>query len=70
MNCLDPQFSKTFELEYYFEEVQKIKIGIYDIDNKTPELNDDDFLGGIECTLAQVNFDPALCHLLIYSVKL
>lgn len=34
--------------------VQKLKFGIYDIDNKTIDLSDDDFLGELECTLGQV----------------
>ncbi|XP_012372787.1 copine-3 [Octodon degus] len=53
-NCLNPQFSKTFIIDYYFEVVQKLKFGIYDIDNKTIELSDDDFLGECECTLGQI----------------
>lgn len=53
-NCLNPKFSKTFVIDYYFEVVQKLKFGIYDIDNKTIELSDDDFLGECECTLGQV----------------
>ncbi|XP_064641823.1 copine-3-like isoform X2 [Lineus longissimus] len=53
-NCLCPKFSKAFTIDYYFEEVQKLKIAVYDIDNATPELDDDDFLGQLECTLGQV----------------
>jgi hypothetical protein len=34
--------------------VQKLKLGVYDIDNKSVDLKDDDFLGGFECTLGQV----------------
>lgn len=34
--------------------VQKLRFGIYDIDNKTVELSDDDFLGECECTLGQI----------------
>lgn len=34
--------------------VQKLKFGMYDIDNKTIDLSDDDFLGELECTLGQV----------------
>ncbi|RUS76350.1 hypothetical protein EGW08_015880, partial [Elysia chlorotica] len=54
INCLDPKFSRCFVVNYFFEEVQKIMIAVYDIDNKTPELYDDDFLGQIETTLGQV----------------
>ncbi|KAK7114316.1 hypothetical protein V1264_000394 [Littorina saxatilis] len=53
-NCLDPRFSRAFLVNFFFEEVQKVKIAIYDIDNITPELSDDDFLGQIETTLGQV----------------
>ncbi|XP_054893521.1 copine-3-like isoform X2 [Poeciliopsis prolifica] len=53
-NCLSPKFAKKFVIDYYFEIVQKLKFGIYDIDNKTVDLNDDDFLGELECTLGQV----------------
>lgn len=54
-NCSSPAFSKTLQIEYHFETVQKLRFGIYDIDNKTPELGDDDFLGGAECSLGQVS---------------
>ncbi|KAK0045850.1 copine-3 [Biomphalaria pfeifferi] len=50
-NCLDPKFAKPITVNYYFEEVQKIKIAIYDVDNTTYTLSDDDFLGQLECTL-------------------
>ena len=53
-NSLDPQFAKPFELDYFFEEVQKLKFEVYDLDNKTPSLSDDDYLGGMECTMGQV----------------
>lgn len=54
-NCSSPEFSKTLQIEYHFETVQKLRFGTYDIDNKTPELGDDDFLGGAECSLGQVS---------------
>ncbi|KAK1174080.1 copine-3-like isoform X1 [Acipenser oxyrinchus oxyrinchus] len=53
-NCLNPQFAKKFVIDYYFELVQKLKFGVYDIDNKTIDLSDDDFLGEIECTVGQI----------------
>ncbi|MEQ2176540.1 Copine-3 [Goodea atripinnis] len=53
-NCLSPKFAHKFVIDYYFEIVQKLKFGIYDIDNKTIDLNDDDFLGELESTLGQV----------------
>lgn len=54
-NCLDPKFAKKFIIDYYFELVQKLKFGIFDIDNTTVELSDDDFLGEFECSLGQVS---------------
>ncbi|KAJ7399648.1 Copine-3 [Pitangus sulphuratus] len=53
-NSLNPKFAKKFVIDYYFEIVQKLKFGIYDIDNKTFDLSDDDFLGEFECTLGQI----------------
>ncbi|KAL4234128.1 Copine-4 [Mactra antiquata] len=53
-NCLDPDFAKCFAIDYMFEEVQKVKVAVYDLDNNTPELGDDDFLGQIECSLGQI----------------
>lgn len=53
-NCLSPKFAKKFVIDYYFEMVQKLIFGLYDIDNKTVDLSDDDFLGQLEITLGQV----------------
>ncbi|KAM5156591.1 copine-3-like [Mantella aurantiaca] len=53
-NCLNPRFAKKFMIDYYFEIVQKVKFAVYDIDNKTYDLGDDDFLGECECTLGQI----------------
>ena len=41
-------------MEYRFEEAQKLKFSVYDLDNDTASLGDDDFLGSIECTLGEV----------------
>lgn len=43
-------------MDYYFEMVQRLKFCVYDIDNNTYDLGDDDFLGEFECTLGQVSF--------------
>ncbi|XP_033754155.1 copine-3-like isoform X2 [Pecten maximus] len=53
-NCHDPKFTKTFVIDYFFEEVQKVKVQVFDIDNKSPQLTDDDFLGEIKCNLATI----------------
>ncbi|TKS88028.1 Copine-3 [Collichthys lucidus] len=54
LNCLNPKFSKKFVIDYYFEMVQRLKFCVYDIDNDTYDLGDDDFLGELECTLGQI----------------
>ena len=51
---LNPQFTTTIEMDYRFEEVQPLKFCVYDLDNKTSSLDDDDFLGALECTLGEV----------------
>ncbi|KAM8731211.1 copine-3-like isoform 1-T1 [Acanthopagrus schlegelii] len=53
-NCLSPQFSKTFVIDYYFEMVQKLRFEVYDIDSANCSLQNADFLGELECTLGQV----------------
>ena len=53
-NTLNPSFTKTFQMDYRFEEVQYLRFSVYDIDNSTSGLEDDDFLGLIECTLGEV----------------
>lgn len=59
-NNHDPVFSKTMELQYRFEEAQKLKFLVYDVDNETDSLRDDDFLGMMVCTLGEVC--PSLIH--------
>lgn len=53
---LHPVFAKVFSLDYYFEEVQKLRFEVYDIHGThSIGTRDDDFLGGVECTLGQVS---------------
>lgn len=54
-NTLNPQFSKAVLIDYFFEELQKLKFFIYDIDNpNTTSLKSADFLGEMECSLGQL----------------
>ncbi|XP_008318940.1 copine-1 isoform X1 [Cynoglossus semilaevis] len=53
-NSSDPSFSQRLKVDYHFETVQDLKLGLYDIDNSSPDLKDDDYLGGIEITLGQI----------------
>uniref|UniRef100_A0A9J8D9Z8 Copine VII n=1 Tax=Cyprinus carpio carpio TaxID=630221 RepID=A0A9J8D9Z8_CYPCA len=48
-------FTYFLMLDYYFEEVQKLRFEVYDIHGThSIGTRDDDFLGGVECTLGQV----------------
>lgn len=59
-SCLHPVFSKVFTLDYYFEEAQKLRFEVYDSHGPgSLSCQDDDFLGGMECTLGQVGTVPA-----------
>lgn len=54
-SSLNPVFAKVLMLDYYFEEVQKLRFEVYDIHGThSIGTRDDDFLGGVECTLGQV----------------
>ncbi|XP_035269838.1 copine-3 isoform X1 [Anguilla anguilla] len=68
-NCLAPKFAKKFLIDYYFELMQKLKFAVYDIDNKTIDLGDDDFLGELECTLGQVVSTRKLTRPLVLKNK-
>ncbi|XP_068758761.1 copine-8-like isoform X2 [Montipora capricornis] len=53
-NNLNPDFVKTFIIHYFFEEMQKLRFEVYDIDKPTPKLSNQDFQGAVECTLGSV----------------
>ena len=53
-NSLDPEFAKAIYVDYRFEQVQMIRFNVYDVDNASQTLEDDDFLGSMEATLGQV----------------
>ncbi|KAK1799109.1 hypothetical protein P4O66_006692 [Electrophorus voltai] len=61
---LNPVFAKVLLLDYYFEEVQKLRFEVYDIHGThSIGTRDDDFLGGVECTLGQVRCHPLFLHI-------
>ncbi|CAJ1081774.1 copine-3-like isoform X2 [Xyrichtys novacula] len=68
-NCLNPKFSKTFVIDYYFEMVQKLKFEVYDIDSENYSLQDADFLGELECTLGQIVSSRKLMRPLVMKDK-
>uniref|UniRef100_A0A2K6BHT6 Copine 7 n=1 Tax=Macaca nemestrina TaxID=9545 RepID=A0A2K6BHT6_MACNE len=54
-SSLHPVFSKVFTVDYYFEEVQRLRFEVYDTHGPSGfSCQEDDFLGGMECTLGQV----------------
>lgn len=54
MNNLNPEWTKRFQINYFFEERQHLKFEIYDIDCPSPDLRKHDFLGRMECTLGEI----------------
>uniref|UniRef100_A0A8C4TQB6 Copine-4 n=2 Tax=Falco TaxID=8952 RepID=A0A8C4TQB6_FALTI len=52
--CINPIFSKLFTVDFYFEEVQRLRFEVHDISSNHNGLKEADFLGGMECTLGQV----------------
>lgn len=53
-NTENPEFATPILVDYFFEEVQKLKISIYDVDSCHSSLDGADSLGSIECNLGQV----------------
>lgn len=55
-SCVNPSYSKVFTLDFYFEEVQRLRFELYDINSSSLNgLKEADFLGSVECTLGQVS---------------
>lgn len=50
------QFSKTFVVDFRFEEVQTLKFAVYDVDDKhnIDDIRRHDFIGAMECSLADI----------------
>lgn len=55
-NDLNPRFSKTFLLYYRFEEIQKLKFTVVDVDDRSrvDDISRHDLIGELECTLADL----------------
>ena len=54
-NNLNPDFATPIQMVYTFEVVQKLKFKVFDVDNATTSLDDDDFLGELTCNLGNVS---------------
>jgi Ca2+-dependent lipid-binding protein len=50
LNNLNPDFTKNFIIDYYFEKEQTMKFEVYDVD----EGANDDFIGAIEVPLRKI----------------
>lgn len=57
-SCVNPSYSKVFTLDFYFEEVQRLRFELYDTNSGYNGLKEADFLGSVECTLGQVSQKP------------
>lgn len=53
-NTLNPEWTQTMVLDYYFEEKQCLKFAIFDWSKPSQEHQDQDTMGNMECTLAEV----------------
>ncbi|KAE9553783.1 hypothetical protein FO519_003004 [Halicephalobus sp. NKZ332] len=57
-NCLNPEWNTKVNLDYFFEERQRMKFEIFDIDSGSQSLTQHDFLGRAECDLAEIVAAP------------
>lgn len=62
INNLNPVFGVKFQVDYHFEEVQKLKFAMFDEDKCSSQLYEHDFLGEFTCTLGVVRY-PFLCFI-------
>lgn len=54
VNTADPTFTKAFHVDFFFEEVQRLRIEVFDRDSQSEKLSEHDFLGCIELTMGQL----------------
>uniref|UniRef100_A0A8C9WD08 Copine-2 n=1 Tax=Scleropages formosus TaxID=113540 RepID=A0A8C9WD08_SCLFO len=54
VNNLNPVFGEKFQVDYHFEEVQKLKFAMFDEDKCSTQLYEHDFLGEFTCTLGVI----------------
>jgi len=53
-NNLNPEWTTKFQVNYKFEERQVLKFDVYDWDEKTRSVQEQDFLGRCECSVGEV----------------
>nr|XP_029514796.1 copine-4-like [Oncorhynchus nerka] len=68
-SSINPVFSKVFLVDFYFEEVQRLRYELHDISSAHNGLRDTDFLGAMECTLGQDFFSKSDPFLEIFRIN-
>ena len=53
-NNLDPDFTTAIKIDYFFEELQRLKLEVYDSDSSSNKLSSHDFLGKTVCSLGSI----------------
>lgn len=62
MNNLNPVFGVKFQVDYHFEEIQKLRFAMFDEDKCATQLYEHDFLGEFVCTLGVVRVRHTRAH--------
>uniref|UniRef100_A0A665UYE4 Copine-2 n=1 Tax=Echeneis naucrates TaxID=173247 RepID=A0A665UYE4_ECHNA len=67
VNNLNPVFGVKFQVDYHFEEIQKLRFAIFDEDKCATQLYEHDFLGEFVCTLGVIVSNKKLHRPLILA---
>uniref|UniRef100_A0AAY5EV92 Copine-3 n=1 Tax=Electrophorus electricus TaxID=8005 RepID=A0AAY5EV92_ELEEL len=68
VNNLNPVFGVKFQVDYHFEEVQKLKFAVFDEDKCSSQLYEHDFLGEFICTLGVVRPRGLIFSLFLFKI--
>jgi hypothetical protein len=63
LNNLNPEWVKSFRILYVFEKRQRLRFRVFDVDNESGTLNDQDFLGEVEVDLCHILAHPGATEL-------
>uniref|UniRef100_A0A8C5EU85 Copine-3 n=1 Tax=Gouania willdenowi TaxID=441366 RepID=A0A8C5EU85_GOUWI len=67
VNNLNPVFGKKFQVDYHFEEIQKLRFALFDEDKCATQLYEHDFLGEFVCNLGVIVSNKKLHRPLILA---
>ncbi|MEQ2232056.1 Copine-2 [Ilyodon furcidens] len=67
VNNLNPVFGVKFQVDYHFEEIQKLRFAMFDEDKCANQLYEHDFLGEFICTLGVIVSNKKLHRPLILA---